>query len=152
MPLPDSAIDAHTAFASLSALTAFERAVIVDRGVPARLVQRLAAALGVTMEALCTLIGVRHATVSRTLKTDSRLSRADSEGAFGMARLIGQVEQIVQASGDGTPFDAGRWVAAFLDAPSPALGGRRPSELMRTSDGRSVVSTLVAQMQSGAYA
>jgi len=60
------------------------------------------------------------------------------------------MELILQESGNPDGFDACRWVDAFLDASSPALGGRRPRELMRTSDGRVVVSALVAQMQSGA--
>ncbi len=68
------------------------------------------------------------------------------------AQLIAQVEQIVRESGDPDGFDAGRWVAAFLDAPSPALGGRRPADFIETSEGRTVVSALIGQMQSGAYA
>ena len=48
-------------------------------------------------------------------------------------------------------FDAAKWVAAWLDRPQPALGGKRPAELMDTADGRSIVSDLVARMQSGAY-
>ena len=60
------------------------------------------------------------------------------------------MELILQEFGNPDGFDAGRWVDAFLDASSPALGGRRHRELMRTSDGRVVVSALVAQMQSGA--
>ena len=68
------------------------------------------------------------------------------------AQLIARVEQIVRESGDPDGFDAGRWVAAFLDAPSPALGGRRPADFIETSEGRTVVSALIGQMQSGAYA
>ena len=67
------------------------------------------------------------------------------------AQLVAQVQKIVQESGNPEGFDAGRWVAQFLDAPSPALGGRRPRDFMSTSEGRTVVSTLIAQMQSGAY-
>ena len=76
---------------------------------------------------------------------------ANSEQAMGFARLVGHVEQMMRGSGDPDDFDAGRWVAAFLDAPSPALGGRRPRDLTNTSEGRAVVTTLVAQMQSGAH-
>ena len=34
----------------------------------------------------------------------------------------------------------------------PALGGERPVELMDTMEGQTLVSNLLAQMQSGAYA
>ena len=139
-------------FVTIYALGVMERADIVEHGVPARFLERLAVELAVSKEKLYDIIGVSRATADRKLKADQVLSAADSEHVMGMARLVGQVQQIVQESGDPAGFDAGRWVTAFLDAPSPALGGRRPRDLMRTSDGRTVVSTLVAQMQSGSYA
>ena len=77
---------------------------------------------------------------------------SDSDLSTHTARLVGQVQQIVQESGNPEGFDAGRWVEQFLDTPHPALGGRRPADLMRTNEGSRMVSTLVAQMQSGAYA
>ena len=139
-------------FTAIHELSAIERSEIVEAGVPARLLVRLADALAMSKERLYQTIGVSRATVDRKLKTDTTLSTADSEHAMGLARLVGQVEQLVQESGDSAGFDGGHWVAEFLNAPSPALGGRRPAELMRTSDGRAVVATLVSQMQTGAYA
>lgn len=84
-----------------------------------------------------------------------RLAPEAAERTLGFARLVGQVEQIVCESGDpdaAPDFDAAGWVADFLARPHPALGGRRPGDLMDTADGRGVVGDLVAQMQSGAYA
>lgn len=49
-------------------------------------------------------------------------------------------------------LDAVRWTADWLEEPNDALGGRTPDEFMDTSDGRTLVSGLVARMQSGAYA
>lgn len=77
---------------------------------------------------------------------------SDSDLSTRTARLIEQVELIVQESGNPEGFDAGMWVAQFIDAPHPALGGQRPADLMRTDEGSRMVSTLIAQMQSGAYA
>lgn len=127
------------------------RADLVAKGIPARFVGRLAATLSVPKESVYEIVGVSRATVDRKTKAGGNLSAADSEGPVGLARLIGLVERIVEESGDGTAFDAGSWVADFLMAPSAALGGRRPQELMTTSDGRALVFTLVEQMQSGAY-
>ena len=79
------------------------------------------------------------------------MTSSDSDLSTQTARLVAQVQQTVQESGNPEGFDAGRWVAQFLDAPSPALDGRRPRDFMSTSEGRTVVSTLIAQMQSGAY-
>jgi uncharacterized protein (DUF2384 family) len=48
-------------------------------------------------------------------------------------------------------FSAARWVAEWLQRPHPALGGRRPGELMDTADGRELLTDLLARQQSGAY-
>ena len=76
----------------------------------------------------------------------------DSELSAFTARLSDLVGRIVRESGDPIGFETERWVAQFLDATSPALGGRRPREMLATSDGRNTVFQLVMQMQSGAYA
>jgi uncharacterized protein (DUF2384 family) len=65
--------------------------------------------------------------------------------------LLGQVEPMVADSGLASDFDVAAWTAKWLDSPQPALGGRRPADLMDTADGRSLVSDLLARMQSGAY-
>ena len=80
------------------------------------------------------------------------MTSSDSDLSAQTARLVGQVQQIVEESGNPEGFDASLWVAQFIDAPHPALGGRRPADLMRTDEGFRMVSTLIAQMQSGAYA
>ena len=60
---------------------------------------------------------------------------------MAIARLIAQADAIVQESGNSEGFDAARWVAAWLDEPHPALGRRRPSELMDTEAGRALVAS-----------
>ena len=42
--------------------------------------------------------------------------------------------------------------AQWLEEINPALGGKAPGEFLDTADGRELVSRLIAQMQSGAYA
>jgi uncharacterized protein (DUF2384 family) len=65
------------------------------------------------------------------------------------------VAQIVAESGEfseSAGFDVARWTAEWLEEPNAALGGKSPGDFMDTADGRGLVSGLVAQMQSGAYA
>jgi putative toxin-antitoxin system antitoxin component (TIGR02293 family) len=145
-------IERKASFSAIYELSPLERADVVVRGVPAQLLERLAVELVLPKEKVYTLVGASRATVERKLKSNQVLNSADSEHAMGMARLVGQVQRVVQESGNLDGFDVGRWVAAFLDAPSAALGGRRPADLMRTSEGCAVVCALVSQMQSGAYA
>ncbi len=139
-------------FEELSALNAVERSELVERGVPATVLTLLSSALGIPRDRLYTTLGLSRATVDRKIKAKADLSIEQSESVVGIARLVGEVAQIVRESGDARGFDAARWVADFLERPNPALGGRRPASLMRTSDGRSAVSAVVAQMQTGAYA
>ena len=149
---PRGAYAMKSSFSDIHALTPIERSRMIEVGVPARILTRLADEMLISKEKLYRTLGVSRATADRALKAQRNLSAADSEHAIGLARLVGQVEQIVEESGNAKGFEAGPWVAGFLDTPNPALGGRRPAELMRTSDGRTVVSTLIAQMQTGAYA
>ena len=69
-----------------------------------------------------------------------------------MARLVGQVQAMVNESGDPTAFNAAEWVARWLEDPLAALGGQRPAELIDTAEGQAIVSNLLARIQSGAFA
>ena len=92
------------------------------------------------------------ATVNRKANLDEELSPEDSERVVGMANLIGQVQTMVEQSGDAAGFDAARWVAGWLAEPNPALAGECPASYMDTMEGQKLVSNLLAMMQSGAYA
>jgi hypothetical protein len=69
----------------------------------------------------------------------------------GMASLISQVQTMVEESGRPEGFNAAEWVTRWIDRPLPALDGQRPAELMGTAEGRALVSSIVARMQTGAY-
>ena len=138
--------------ASLYPFDTLERIDLVKNGVPAGLLMLISEDMAISKDMLYATIGLARATVNRTLREQQALNQDESERVLGMARLIGQVSTIVGESGDPEGFDAAKWVAAWLDRPLQALGGRRPAELMDTADGRGLVSDLVARMQTGAYA
>ncbi len=143
---------AHPDYAAAHALSRVERIALVKQGVPARLLATMADDMQVPRERLYAWLGLARTTANRKLKDDALLSQDESERALGLARLVGQVQKIVAESGEPDGFDAARWTAAWLAEPNPALGGHAPGELTDTADGRALVSGLVAQMQSGAYA
>jgi uncharacterized protein (DUF2384 family) len=66
--------------------------------------------------------------------------------------LVHQVEKMVAVSGNPEGFDAGQWLAAWMERSVPALDGKRPAEYMATAEGRALISQLLAMTQSGAYA
>src|SRR5690606_17120213 len=49
-----------------------------------------------------------------------------------ISQLVELAARIVRESGDSENFDAAAWVAAWLDEPHPALGGKRPRDFLDT--------------------
>ena len=124
----------------------------VKLGVPSGLVSQLAESMRVPKERLMITLGLPRATMQRKAASDSRLAPNESSRVLGMTRLIGQVQAMVNESGEPKDFDAAAWLASWLEQAIPALGGRRPAEFMDTAEGQTLVSRLLAQAQSGAYA
>lgn len=129
-----------------------ERIDMIKHGIPAVEAKRIFADLAIGQGAALKALNLSPATVNKKAKQDKTLSPEDSERVIGMARLVGQLEAMVEESGDPTGFDATAWMARWLNDPLPALGGTRPIDLMDTMEGQALVSTVLAQLQSGAYA
>ena len=134
------------------AMEPIERIGLVQQGVPANVVNLIADDMQISKEKLYATVGVARATIDRKLRERKLLSPDESERVLGMARLVGQVDTMVRESGRPAQFDAAQWLAAWLDRPNAALGGKPPAQLMSTVDGRAMVSTVIGQMQAGSYA
>jgi putative toxin-antitoxin system antitoxin component (TIGR02293 family) len=139
-------------YAGLFQLGQVERISVVRAGLPAMVLCTLAEDMQVTREQLYVWVGIPRATANRKIRLSAALSQDESERVLGLARLIGQVEQIVAESGTPEGFDPAAWTADWLAQPAAALGGKSPGEFLDTGDGRALVSGLISQMQSGAYA
>jgi putative toxin-antitoxin system antitoxin component (TIGR02293 family) len=129
-----------------------ERIQIVKSRVPASFVVTLTRRMQLPKEKLYSSLQLGRATVDRKIKNKERLTQEESERVLAIARLVGQADAMVQESGAPERFDAATWIASWLQRPQPALGGRAPSELLDTADGRNIVADLLAQQQSGVYA
>jgi putative toxin-antitoxin system antitoxin component (TIGR02293 family) len=129
-----------------------ERIRLVKRGVPASALDAMARSMAVSKEKLVGTLGLPRATVDRKSRENRALSPDESSRVLGMSRLVGQVQAMVQESGNQDGFEAATWVARWLERPLPALEGQRPAELMDTPEGQALVSDIVARMQSAAYA
>jgi putative toxin-antitoxin system antitoxin component (TIGR02293 family) len=143
--------------AKLSYLAVFrasplERITMIKHGIRAVEAKRLIAELAMGQGAALKALNLSPATVNKKAKQDQTLSPEESERVIGMAKLVGQLEAVIQESGDPKGFDATAWMSHWLIDPLPALGGARPIDLMDTMEGQALVSTTLAQMQSGAYA
>lgn len=69
------------------------------------------------------------------------------------ALLLEQARGILaeSTSESAAVFDVDAWLQAWIDRPQPALGGRRPLEVMQSPEGLKAVLRLMGASVSGAY-
>ena len=139
-------------FVTLYGLAPAERIALVKRGIPAGEVGIIAKTIGRPKERLMKLLGFPRATIDRKSRSNLPLSVEQGERLVGFAKLVGQVQVMVEQSGNPVGFDAAKWLGEWLERPLPALGGHCPAVYMDTNEGQQLVSGLLGQMQSGAYA
>lgn len=138
-------------YLTLFRATPLERIDVIRRGVPASEAKRMFAELAIAQGAGLRALNLSAATVNKKAKQGARLSPEESERIVGFAKLVGQLEALIQESGDPANFDARAWMARWLSEPLPAFGGARPADLVDTMEGQSLVSAALARIQSGAY-
>ena len=128
-----------------------ERISMIKDGIPATEAKRLFIKLPIGQGFGFKALNLSTATVNKKAKQGDTLSRDESERVIGVAKLVGQLEAMIQESGDLSGFDAGAWMARWLTEPLPAFGGARPADLIDTMEGQNLVSSALAKVQSGAY-
>lgn len=128
------------------------RVSLVKAGAPSSLLSSLSRGMDVPKDRLIKILGLSKSTVARKIAGQAAFSVGDSEKIVGLVKLVGQVEKMVMESGRPKGFDSAEWFGRWIEQPESALAGRKPSDLLDSSDGREAVSRLLAQMQSGAYA
>lgn len=129
-----------------------ERIDMIRRGIPASEAKRIFAELSIGQSAGFKALNLSTATVNKKAKQGATLSSEESERIIGFAKLVGQLEAMIQDSGDPKNFDARAWMARWLTEPLPAFGGARPADFVDTMEGQGLVSAALAKIQSGAYA
>ena len=144
--------DGLASYGQIFQMRPIDRAGLIKKGAPASMLIQISTDMGFSRDKVGKMIGVPPATASRRLAKNANLSMEESERLVGLTKLIGQVESIVRESGDATNFEPARWFSRWIETPVQALGNKKPEEFLDTSDGREAISTLLAQMQSGAYA
>jgi len=119
---------------------------------PAELVSRLASDLHINSRSLIDHLGLHRRAILRKIKQNEHLDANEVERVLGMQRLVGQVQVMVGKSGNTDGFDAAGWIGEWIELPLPALGGQRPAEFLGDGAGRELISQLLRQIQSGAFA
>jgi putative toxin-antitoxin system antitoxin component (TIGR02293 family) len=123
------------------------------RGVASVFVKDLSKRMGLPAQRMFDIVGVPKATLERKVAEGGLLSGSGGRAALGIAKLLGMANEIVQDSTapEAKGFDTARWLGQWLETPQPALGGRKPAELVETPTGLEVVTRLLGAIRSGAY-
>lgn len=149
---PAAANPAALSYMQIYKAAPLERIEIVKAGLPASRAKQIISDLAMPVASASAALHVSVSTINRKAKNKEVLDRDESERFLGLAKLIGQVQAMVEESGDPEGFDARAWTARWLKEPLAAFGGARPVDFMDTMEGQALVSDALARIQSGAYA
>lgn len=99
------------------------------------------------------IVGVPKATAEKKVAAQELIAGAGGQAALGLARLLAIANEIVanSTSPDADGFDAGKWLGQWIERSQPALGGKKPAELIGTPTGLAMVSRVLSSIESGAY-
>ena len=156
----DAAIGKYTVGTPLRAVatdlrdaTPMQRVAAERQGVAARLVKEMASEMAIPAARMFKIIGVPKATAERKAEKNQTISGGGGQSALGVLNLLGIAHSIVAESTDerATHFDVAKWLGRWIEHPQPALGGRKPADLLDTPTGIEVVARLLGSLQSGAY-
>ena len=140
------------AFKTLYTAPALTQIAWIKTGLGAQDAKTLLARLSIPQGELLAALQIPTATLNRKAKTNAPLAPAETERLLGLARLLGQLQTIVEESGNPAGFNAPSWLSTWLTNPIPALAHACPLTLIGTMTGQSLLAQLLAQMQSAAYA
>ncbi len=133
--------------------TPMQRVAAERQGVAARLVKELANEMAIPAARMFKIIGVPKATAERKAEKNQAISGGGGQSALGVLNLLGIAHSILAESTDerASNFDVAKWLGRWIEQPQPALGGRKPADLLDTPTGINVVARLLGSLQSGAY-
>ncbi|MEO7917323.1 MAG: antitoxin Xre/MbcA/ParS toxin-binding domain-containing protein [Dokdonella sp.] len=133
--------------------TPMQRVDAERQGVAARLVKEMASEMEIPAIRMFKIIGVPKATAERKAEKNQAIAGGGGQAALGLLNLLGIAQTIVADSTDerAEKFDVAKWLGRWIENPQPALGGRKPADLLDTPTGMDVVARMLGSLQSGAY-
>lgn len=132
--------------------TPMQRVQLLQAGLSARDAKSILAALEMPARQAFQSINVSCGAVNRKARRGETLAVPEAERVLGVAKLIGQVHQMVEESGEAAGFSAAAWLSSWLVQPLPAFGGARPLEFLDTIEGQALIANSLRQMQGGVHA
>ena len=123
------------------------------QGTPVTIVIDLSRRMGIPAIRMFKMLGVPKATATKKARDGENMTGSAGYAAMGMAKLLATAQEIVAKStaDEARDFNAAEWLGRWIERPQPALGGRRPAELLDTATGVQVVTRLLGSIVSGSY-
>lgn len=122
-------------------------------GVVGVLVKDMSKAMDIPAVRMFDILGVAKATAEKKVAAGALIRGSGGRAALGVARLLGIARHIVENSKAPAAkgFDSAKWLGQWLERPQPALGGRKPADLVDTPTGVEIVARLLGSIESGSY-
>lgn len=148
---PEKGIDAFVRQVSLA--TPMQMVEIERHGVEGRFLKDVSKRLEISALRVFDMLGVPKATAEKKSSAGEVISGSGGQAAIGIVKLIAIAQSMVANSTakEAKDFDAAKWLGKWLERPQPALGGRKPADLIDTPTGMEVVERLLGAIESGAY-
>ena len=124
---------------------------VITGGMPVGVIELFSDDMGPSKERVYDVLGINRTTATRLKKADAVLATEPAERAVCVAGLIARAQQMM-AGTKNTTFDAAAYIGRWLKAAHPALGGKAPEQFLATGVGRQLITRLLSQQASGAYA
>ncbi len=126
---------------------------IERQGVLGSFIKDLSKRMEIPSSRIFTILGVPRATAEKKAAAGERVAGRGGQAAIGMVKLLGIAQDIVANSTarEAQGFDATRWLGQWIERPQPALGRRKPADLIDTPTGIEVVARLLGSIESGAF-
>jgi putative toxin-antitoxin system antitoxin component (TIGR02293 family) len=133
--------------------TPIELVEVERNGVDGRFLKDLSKWIDIPAARVFTMLGVPKATAEKKAMQGAIVSGSSGQAAIAVAKLLGTAKAIVEnsTSPEAKGFDSAKWLGQWLERPQPALGGRKPADLIDTPTGVEVVAKLLGAIESGAY-
>ncbi len=133
--------------------TPLELVEIERQGVLGSFIKDLSRRMEIPSSRIFTILGVPKATAEKKAAAGERVEGRGGQAAIAVVKLLGIAQEIVASStaAEAKTFDATKWLGQWIERPQPALGGRKPADLLDTPTGVELVARLLGSLESGAY-
>jgi putative toxin-antitoxin system antitoxin component (TIGR02293 family) len=133
--------------------TPMEAVEIERKGVSSRYLKDLAKHLGLAKTRVFGIIAMPRATAAKKAAKGEQVTGHSGQAVLALTKLLALANEIAAESSDpdAKDFDAAKWLGTWIERAQPALGGRKPADLLDTPTGADVVTRLLGSVASGAY-